>query len=338
MRTDKPPRVSIITAVYNAEKFIGHCLSSTIAQSFEDWEQIIVDDGSSDGTEDVVRQFKDSRLHYIRLPHRGLPALAESYNTAFRAARGELVAILEGDDAWSSNKLQRHVPVFDDPAVVLSWSKALIIDDDGVVIRRWPVPREFQRDLSMPELFRVLARWNILGPTMTVMVRRAALDAVGGFQQTGSSLYVDLPTWLTVSATVPGLARYVDEDLGYFRSHSSNTGKVHNSKMRIEHAEVFAQVARHLGPEQLRKLGWTARDERIAQASTNVSHGIAYFQEGDRIRAQAAFRAAMRLTRSPREYAIACVGYLSAVGDVNLIGRAQQLRASAAALSLRIHS
>ena len=338
MLMDKAPRVSIITAVYNAEKFIAQCLSSTLAQSFEDWEQIIVDDGSSDGTEECIRQFRDPRLRYIRLPHRGLPALGESYNTALRASRGELIAVLEGDDAWSSNKLERHVPVFDDDAVVLSWTKALIIDDDSVVSRRWPVPREFQRDLTMPELFRVLARWNILGPTMTVMIRRAALDRIGGFQQTGSTLYVDLPTWLTVSASVPGVARYLDEDLGYFRIHKNNTGTVQNSKMRLEHANVFAEVARQLGPERLRQLGWTALDERITHAAANVSRGIAYFQQGERAGARTAFREAMRLTASPREYAIALVGYLSAVAGIDLISKAHKLRASAAALSLRINS
>lgn len=329
--TDRAPRVSIITPVYNAEKFIETCIASVLAQTFTDWEQIVVDDGSTDTTAGKVRAFNDPRIRYIQLPHRGLAALAATYNTGLQAARGELVAILEGDDAWTPRKLESQVRTFGDPAVVLSWGPALVIDDDGRVVRPWLVARAFRRDLGMPELFRVLARWNVLTPSLTVVVRKSALEKIHGFQQMGSSLFVDLPTWLLLSAEVTGRAAYVSEDLGRYRIHSTNTGTVQNSQMRIEHHEVFAEVKRRLTAERLGQLGWTLEDERATLASASLTRGIAYLQDGDRARARTAFRSALRLTRSTRERATALVGYASALSGLNLIKGLQRVLALAAA-------
>ena len=99
MPTERP-RVSIVTPVYNAERFIGACVRSVLDQTFDDWEQIIVDDGSSDATGDIARGFDDPRVRYIGLPHRGLSALAETYNTALQVARGELIAA----SGWGKSK------------------------------------------------------------------------------------------------------------------------------------------------------------------------------------------------------------------------------------------
>ena len=335
-RSADAPRVTIISPVYNAERYLGACIDSVLGQTFAEWEQIVVDDGSTDDTEAVARSYDDPRIRYIRLPHRGLPALAESYNTALREARGELIAVLEGDDVWEPTKLARQVPLFDDPAVVLSWTRARIIDGAGQVSRRWQVPRRFRRDLGMSELFRVLARWNILSPALTVMIRRGPLEAIGGFQQMGSSLFVDLPTWLMIAGTASGKARYLDEDLGLYRIHATNTGSVKNAQMRLEHQDVTAAVKSRLGAARLAALGWTERDERVTRASAAVTNGIAYLQQSNADRARAAFRTAMKETRSAREYTIALTGYLSALSGVNLIGRAQRLRLSAASLYLRI--
>jgi hypothetical protein len=149
-------------------------------------------------------------------------------------------------------------------------------------------------------------------------------------------MFVDLPTWLTIAGTQPGRARYLDEDVGYYRIYTHNTGTVHNSKMRFEQQEVFAAVKARLGPRRLAELGWTERDERVTMASASLTNGIGFFQEGQRLQARQAFADAIRQTRSPREYATALLGYASAAAGVNLIGGAQRLRARAGRLLLRI--
>ncbi|MGQ0560238.1 MAG: glycosyltransferase family 2 protein [Gemmatimonadota bacterium] len=332
------PRVSIISPAYNAQRFIERCIESVLAQTVRDWEMLIVDDGSTDRTEERVRAFTDPRIRYFRLPHRGLTHLAEHYNTALRQARGEFIGILEGDDVWLPHKLERQLPVFENPAVVLSWGRALIVDDNDVVSRHWRVDRRYRRDLTMQELFHVLARWNVLSPSLTVMVRRSALEQIGGFTQRGTELFVDLPTWLTLSAHVSGKARYLNEDISLYRIHTTNTGTLHNSKMRLEHDEVFRAIASELGAGHLERLGWTANHERITRASASLTKGVAYMQMNDRVQARQAFLTGLRLTRSPREYLVGAIGLMSAVGGIDLIGKMQKLRAAAAALTLKLTS
>ena len=319
-------RVSIVAPVYNAEKYIERCIRSALAQTYENWELLIVDDGSSDNTASIVSGFTDPRIRFFPLPHRGIAKLAESYNTALDAATGELIAILEGDDEWPAEKLARQVPAFDDDDVVLSWGRGMMIDGESKPSRYWPVPPDYRRDLGMGELFRVLARWNVLSPAVTVMLRKRALDNIGGFQMAGSSLFVDLPTWLLVAATATGRARYIDEDLGLYRTHTTNTGLLHNSKMRLEHDAVFKAVQAKIGEEGLARLGWSEEDERRTNASANLTRGVAALQDGEHKAARNAFRSTMRGTRSPSEYAKALAGYGSALLGVDFISVAIGLR------------
>jgi glycosyltransferase involved in cell wall biosynthesis len=92
------PLVSVITPTYNHERYIAACVESVFGQTYPYWEQVIVDDGSEDGTLEVLSRYRDDRLRVVRLPHRGLAHLGETYNVALAHARGDLIAILEGDD------------------------------------------------------------------------------------------------------------------------------------------------------------------------------------------------------------------------------------------------
>lgn len=307
------PRVSIISPVYNAEKYIRRCIDSVLRQTYPHWEQLIVDDGSSDGTQQIIEEYDDPRIRYIRLPHRGLTALAATYNAALNTARGDLIAILEGDDEFPADKLSRQVPAFDDPNVVLSWGRGPILDDDSNIVRYWPLRREWRRDWDTAELFRQLTRKNILSPTLTVMVRKTALEQIGGFQQQGSRLYVDLRTWLGVTAYVRGVARYIDADLGLYRLHSTNTGVLHIAQLRLEHHDVVMEMVRELGPQRLADLGWTENDAQDELSAANMTRGVAMYLTGDRKAARAAFAITLRKSRSTRERINAVAGYLSAL-------------------------
>src|SRR5438132_8639305 len=103
--TPSQPLVSILTPTFNHRKFITTCLASLRAQTYTRWEAIVVDDGSTDGTPDLVLQFNDPRVTLIRRQHQGVDGLADAYNTALHETSGSLVAILEGDDFWPPDKL-----------------------------------------------------------------------------------------------------------------------------------------------------------------------------------------------------------------------------------------
>jgi glycosyltransferase involved in cell wall biosynthesis len=329
------PRVTIVSPVYNAERFIERCIDSVLRQTYPHWEQIIVDDGSSDGTQQLIEQYHDPRIRYIRLPHRGLAALAESYNTAVNAARGDLIAILEGDDEFPPHKLELQVKAFDDPDVVLSWGRGPVVDDDSNLVRYWPLRREWRHDWDTADLFRQLVRKNILSPALTVMVRKSALDRIGGFRQSGSRLYVDLPTWLTITANVRGIAKYVDADLGLYRIHSTNTGKLHIAQLRLEHHEAVVEVMQQLGAERLRELRWTPEDERAELAASSLTRGVAMYLQGNYREARSAFKTTLRTSRSMRERINAVIGYVSAVTGADFIHGAHNVRNAADALVMK---
>jgi len=123
----KLPLVTILTPTYNHSRFIEDCIRSLLAQSFQDWEQIIIDDGSTDDTREKTGGFHDERITYIYQNHTGLERLGETYNRGLRLARRKYVAILEGDDMWPKHKLELQLNSFDDDTMP-SFGKCLLVD------------------------------------------------------------------------------------------------------------------------------------------------------------------------------------------------------------------
>jgi glycosyltransferase involved in cell wall biosynthesis len=287
--------VSIISPTYNQERYVGQCIESALAQTYPDWEQIFVDDGSSDQTRELIAGYRDPRIRLIALPHRGLGSLAESYNAALAMARGTLIGILEGDDAWPADKLERQVPLFDDPHTVLSWGRGALIDAEGRPTRVMTTMKgaPARLDVDAGAAFHRLSRENFFIPTVTVMVRRSALDAIGGFRQTGSSLFVDLPTWLWMMATAGGHATYLDHVLGIYRHHAAGTSTERAAQMKLEHLRVVLSVEDALGPAALARVGWNTRSRRRALARGDLVKGKLDLAAGRYAEAYASYRKAL---------------------------------------------
>lgn len=290
------PRVTVVTAAYQAGRFVRQCVESVLAQTFADWELIVADDGSTDGTPEVVESYRDPRVRCVRLPHRGLRALAATYNAALRAGTGDLVAVLEGDDFWPEDKLAVQVRGFDDPAVQLSWGAGHEVDAEGRVreVSRGAPVDGVDRRLPTAELFRQLTRAYVLSPSITVMARRAALDRIGGFRQDGSAHYVDLPTWLLLLAHSPGVALYHGHVLGCWRRHASQTTARHGHLLVRERWRVVRQVTASLDPRALEAVGWTPALARANWARWCIGCGRAALRAGRFDRARRLNAAALR--------------------------------------------
>jgi glycosyltransferase involved in cell wall biosynthesis len=216
------PLVSIIMPTYNQKEFIDVAIRSVLAQTYPFWELLVVDDGSTDGTVEIVCQYQaqDPRIRLLRRPHKGVQALGELYNLALSMAKGELIAILEGDDLWPEDKLEKQVPAFEDPDVVLKWGISGYVDASGNLLGRSRAPR--QRCLSGRKAFRALLVRNFATPTVTVMVRGDALRAVGFIQPRGAP-FVDYPTWFELVDR--GELCFVDEVLGFWRVHRAQQSR-----------------------------------------------------------------------------------------------------------------
>src|SRR2546426_1535875 len=205
------PLVSIITPTFNHRDYIEACLRSVDLQEYTNWEQIIVDDGSGDSTAEMVERHCSERRLLLRRRHRGIAALGESYNEALGHARGDLIAILEGDDLWPQGKLLRQVKDFEDTRVVLSWGDGLIVDSSGHSMGRVGAFRKIRGRvvLGMTDIMPRLLLVNFIFPSSGIIVRKEALDGIGGFIQPEGVPYVDLPTWLALATRLKLDERFV---------------------------------------------------------------------------------------------------------------------------------
>jgi glycosyltransferase involved in cell wall biosynthesis len=223
------PLVSIITPTYNHERFIQQCIESVLAQTYTNWEQIIIDDGSTDRTGEMVARFKDPRIKYIKQDNVGIWKLGQTYNKALQQAKGELIAILEGDDFWPSDKLEIQVPAFHKKEIVLCYGKFGIADSHGEIIEI--KPDKLDPSISRGMLLRQMLVQNPIA-ACTVICRKQALNSLGGFIQPSNTPYVDGSTWLNLSLL--GEFYGVEEITGYWRKHE---GQV-TTQMRAEMVEA----------------------------------------------------------------------------------------------------
>jgi len=124
------PRVSIVMAAKNYARFLPVAVESVLAQTFADWELLIIDDGSTDRTPDVVRPFlADHRVRYSRADRLGQ---SRAKNLGIRLARGEFVAFLDADDAWLPTKLEKQLALFANrPEVGVVFCRRMLIDEIG---------------------------------------------------------------------------------------------------------------------------------------------------------------------------------------------------------------
>lgn len=123
------PHVSIVVPAYNTLKTLPETLNSLLAQTYMNFEVIVVDDGSTDGTADWVRDLDDPRVRLFRQVNRGL---AGARNGGIIAARGTLIGFCDGDDLWEPEKLEKHVAYLDaHPEIGVSYSASLLVDDNN---------------------------------------------------------------------------------------------------------------------------------------------------------------------------------------------------------------
>jgi glycosyltransferase involved in cell wall biosynthesis len=288
------PEVSIITPTYNHERFIAQCIESVLAQTYPHWEQIIIDDGSTDGTAEIAARYVDDRIKFIRQDNQGIWRLGELYNNALRRANGEFIAILEGDDFWPSYKLERQIAAQKQHDAILSWGRARIIDNQGVELAVLPEDMERFMGRSREQVLGELLFKNSM-TSCTIICRKSALQSIGGFKQPDKIPYVDGPTWLELS--LQGEFLPIDEILGCYRRHERQVSSFMRTSMikaglySIEFfnnlpAEVRARVA-----EKVDRL-----DERLKRKEIEYHYylGKAYLKEGKRTEAEESFLKAIR--------------------------------------------
>jgi glycosyltransferase involved in cell wall biosynthesis len=311
--------VSILTPTYNHAAFIDACIESVLAQDYPDWEMVVVDDGSTDGTGDRIAKYHDERINYVRQSHVGIHGLAETYRKALGHSRGEVVAFLEGDDFWPVNKLATLVPLLEDPSVVLAYGVTHVVAHDGGWHGRTIPDRELLGDLPLRNDPPGSAARALLTPQqplfvfpVSTVVRRSALDAIGGIQSVDDGHSVDWATFL--SLTLSGRFGFVDEPMGFWRRHERGSTNTWNFDVGFAEADrrfVLAFLEEHAG-----RLGIGDAERRAMSraweeflGSMNCLRGRRLLVERDWSGARAQLALALRRTRTPRVFATSALAF-----------------------------
>ena len=256
----KHPRVSIIINTYNHEKFIAQAIGSALQQDFPiaDMEIIVVDDGSTDKTPEIIKTFLP-HIHYIRKPNGGQ---VSAFHSGIASARGEIVAFLDGDDWWTTEKIRKVVDAFDRYSGIAAVGHGFFeVDENGAVRRVMRPEREYQLDFGTCDSARFAANLRVFGGTSRMAMRRSAVDRA-------LPVPLKMPffdNFLFTQAIALSGAVLLAQPLCYYRLHARNlyaSAKIDQDNLRRRYV-LQASLVENL-PARLASLG--VSDEIISAA------------------------------------------------------------------------
>ncbi|MBU7007217.1 glycosyltransferase family 2 protein [Phosphitispora fastidiosa] len=203
--------VSIITPVYNSEKYIGETIKSVLSQTHQNWEMLITDDCSKDNTAEVIKQIIDPRIKYFKLEKNSGAAIAR--NRALEKAQGRYIAFLDADDMWKSEKLEKQLAFMVKNSIGFSFSGYEILRDGGNKVISVPNSLNYSQFMK-----------NTIIGTLTVMINT---DVVGEVRLVNVKKDHDSMTWAKLLRE-GNVAYGLNESLAYYRKV---VGSISNDKL-----------------------------------------------------------------------------------------------------------
>lgn len=200
--------VSIITPSYKSEKFISETIESVIAQTYQDWEMIIIDDCSPDKANDKIEEYckKDNRIKLVKLKENIGPANAR--NEGVKQANGKYIAFLDSDDIWLPQKLEKQIFLMEEEDLLLSYSSYHTIDENGSRINT----RNVKEYIDYTDMLKSNHIGNLTGIYNCSELGKVYMENVG---------HEDYTLWLKIMKKV-GSTRGVVEPLAEYRVFSSS--------------------------------------------------------------------------------------------------------------------
>ena len=221
--------VSIITPCYNGERFISHCIKSVLAQTYKNWEMIIVDDNSQDNSKKIINSLteNDSRISSIYLENN--VGAAEARNIAITRAKGRFIAFLDSDDLWHREKLEIQIAFMLNRSIGFSYTSYEIINYDGM---------KTKKIITAPNKigYNSYLKNTIIG-CLTVVLDKSI---VGDFKMPNIRSSHDMALWLSILKR--GIYAYgIKKKLSYYRIvETSNTSN--KIKAAIDVWKVYRNV------------------------------------------------------------------------------------------------
>ncbi len=252
--------VDVIIPAFNGAKYLPAALESVASQTFDDWRILLVDDGSTDNTAEVVDPFLErfgSRMTYIKQNNRGLPA---ARNTAIRASTGEFLALLDADDVWLPCRLSESVKTLKErPQAGLAYGLITSIDQDGNPGKTFLGNPRYAEGHIAPHIY--MKKVDLPCPTITF--RRQCLDEIGIFDETMRATE-DRDLWLRIALRYE--VAFVPKVLAYYRvspnSMSTDTQRMLTAQLHF--------IRKHYGSEgcglRPRQIAWARVYKQRAEA------------------------------------------------------------------------
>lgn len=219
----KMKKVSVIIPVYKVEKYIDATVQSVLAQTYNNFEILIIDDASPDKSIEICQKFTDPRIKIIHQANRGL---AGARNTGIRHAQGEYLAFLDGDDLWLPHKLEKQIAHLENsPSVGVNFSRSAFIDEAGKPLGTYQMPK--LQDITTPYL---LGR-NPVGNGSAPVVRKEVFEAIkflDNLYGTVEDFYFDehfrqsedMECWIRISIKTDWQIEGIPEALTLYRVNS----------------------------------------------------------------------------------------------------------------------
>lgn len=229
------PKISVIIPVYNGAKFLPRSISSVINQTHKNWELVIVDDGSTDNSKEVVSEYvkKDSRIQYYSQPNSGTPAKPK--NTAMKYVQGEYVAYLDQDDEWLPEKLEKQLAVFKkypNEKIGLVGCEAYIVDEKGLFLGISPTVK---KNAGLADLLA----YDYIFSNSSVMLPAVVVKEIGGRDESAGIDYAeDWDMWVRVMAR-GYFFRFAEDLLFNYTIHANNVSGDTNQLKLADINEAF---------------------------------------------------------------------------------------------------
>jgi glycosyltransferase involved in cell wall biosynthesis len=231
------PKASVFIPSYNYRKFLPECIDSILAQSFQDFEIVIVDDGSKDGSHDLLLDYQrkyPKKIFYHWHPDHSNRGISATSNYAIKKSRGEYLAWTGADDVWYPNKLYQQVEVLDhNPRLGFVYSYVDLMDGEGNKLDG-KIGKDITQETN-PIVSLLERNWI---PASTIVFRKECLDEVGLFRE--DLTYSDWEIYIRILANSDWQVEYLDYPLAIYRIHSNNvSADIKKEKNAFHNIEVL---------------------------------------------------------------------------------------------------
>lgn len=268
---DKSPLISVVIPAYNHEKYIGAAIDSVLSQTVEDFELIIIDDGSTDNTLKVIKEYRDPRITCLHQENQ------DAYNTINRGlklATGKYISILNSDDVYTLNRFERLLSYIENTGACCVFSDVIPISDEGEEFRDpgfgWNIWHKKNREFyfQTDSIYTAFLKGNFMVTTSNLFMRAEVVKKVGDFC---SLRYLhDYDYIFRIMMAFPDKVHYLSgEKLVYYRIHSGNTLGEAAIVGREQDQQLITQYMAALLPDEYR-LQVSAGAERLVELGNEL--------------------------------------------------------------------